>query len=332
MIPEPKRPAVERALRGAFGTTEFEDIRQLTEGLSSALIFRIVVRGRAYLLRVIMREDAMGDPTRQFACMKAGEEAGLAPRIRYAGVEDRVSITDFVNAKPFSKAEALVRMPATIRALHGLAPFPRLVNYLESMDGFISRFQAAKTLPESETADAFELYARARDAYPRLEADMVSSHNDLKPENVLFDGERVWLVDWEAGFLNDRYLDIAVVGNFVATDDAEEKLFLRGYFGAEPSGYQLARFYLMRQILHMSYAAVFLAFGTAGQPVDASAKVRDFRDFHDRVWSGEISLAGSEAKIEYARLHLKQALEEMHAPRFLDALRIVGDFQKHNRN
>ena len=50
MIPEDKKQAVERGLREAFGVTEFEDIRQLTEGLSSALIFRIVVRGTPYLL------------------------------------------------------------------------------------------------------------------------------------------------------------------------------------------------------------------------------------------------------------------------------------------
>src|SRR5580704_11367602 len=159
MIPEDKKPAVERGLREAFGVTEFENIQMLTAGLSSALIFRIVVQGRPYLLRVIMRTDAIADPTRQFACMRAGEQAGLAPRIWYTSVEDRVSITDFVNAKPFPKAEALRRMPATIRELHTLPAFPRTVQYLDAMDGFISRFQAAKTLPESETADAFDLYA-----------------------------------------------------------------------------------------------------------------------------------------------------------------------------
>jgi aminoglycoside phosphotransferase (APT) family kinase protein len=328
MIPEARKAAVERALRTAFGVTEFEDIRQLTVGLSSALIFRIVVRDRPYLLRVIMRSDAMGDPTRLFRYMKAGEDAGLAPKVWYTSVEDRVSITDFVNAKPFPKAEALRRMPATIRELHALPAFPRTVSYLDAMDGFISRFQAAKTLPESETADAFELYSQARDVYPHVEADMVSSHNDLKPENVLFDGERVWLVDWEAGFLNDRYLDISVVGNFVATNEAEEKLFLGGYFGTEPTEYQLARFYLMRQILHMSYAAVFLALRGSTTPVDATATVRGFREFHDRVWSGEISLAGTDAKIEYARVHLKQALAEMHAPRFEEAIRVVRNFHK----
>lgn len=332
MIPEDKQPLVERALRAAFGVSEFEEIRQLTVGLSSALIFQIVVQGRPYLLRVIMRTDAIADPTRQFACMKAGEEAGIAPRIWYASVEDRVSITDFVNAKPFSKAEALARVPRTIRTLHALPAFPRTVNYLDAMDRFIENFRVSNILPETETVDAFELYARVKEVYPRVEADMVSSHNDLKPENVLFDGERVWLVDWEAAFLNDRYLDLAVVGNFVATNDEEEKTLLRGYFGAEPTQYQLARFYLMRQILHMSYAAVFCLMRAAVQPVDATTRVRGYREFHDRVWAGEISLAGNDERVEYARAHLRQALEEMHAPRFAEAMRIVKDFHEHGRS
>src|SRR5215470_17898913 len=167
MIPEAKKPAVERALQTAFGVTEFEDIRQLTEGLSSALIFRIVVRGRPYLLRVITRTDAIGDPTRLFACMKAGEDAGIAPRVWYTSVGDRVSITDFVNAKPFPRANALALIPKTIRTLHGLPPFPRTVNYFDTMNGLIKKLRAAKLLPESETTDTFELYARVFDVYPR---------------------------------------------------------------------------------------------------------------------------------------------------------------------
>ncbi len=94
MIPEVKTEAVSRGLREAFGVTSFEDIYPMTKGLSSALVFRIVVRGSPYLLRIITRTDAINDPTRQFACMSAGAEAGIAPRVWYTSIQDRISITD----------------------------------------------------------------------------------------------------------------------------------------------------------------------------------------------------------------------------------------------
>src|SRR5262249_9159598 len=65
--------------------------------------------------------------------------------------------------------------------------------------------------------------------------DMVSSHNDLfKPDNILFDGQRVWLVDWEAAFRNDRYADLAVVANLVVANEAEERVYLREYSEHRP--------------------------------------------------------------------------------------------------
>ena len=60
---------------------------------------------------------------------------------------------------------------------------------------------------------------------------MVSSHNDLKPQNIRFDGKHIWLVDWESAFLNDRYADLAVVANFFVKDEAHEEEYLTTYFG-----------------------------------------------------------------------------------------------------
>jgi thiamine kinase-like enzyme len=325
MIPEAKKAAVERGLREAFDVSEIEEIRMLTAGLSSALVFRIVVKGRPYLLRVITRTDAMNDPTRQFACMKSGADAGIAPRVFYASIEDRISITDFVEARPFAAKEAIVRLPVTLRTVHGLPAFPKVVNYIAAVDGFIQKFKEAKILPEGETEELFERYARVQSVYPRNDAEMVSSHNDLKPENILFDGARVWLVDWEAAFLNDRYFDLAVVANFVVKSEAEEEVSLRAYFGEAAGEYRLARFYLMRQITHMSYAMVFLRLGAGGKALEANAQAAQFREFHDGIWEGEISLVSDEAKVAYGRVHLKQALENMRTVRFEEALRVVAD-------
>ncbi|MGA9882247.1 MAG: phosphotransferase [Candidatus Acidiferrales bacterium] len=324
MIPEPKQAAVARALQHAFGVPEFEDIRILTGGLSTALVFRIVVRGKPYVLRVIMREDAMSDPTRQFACMKVAQDAGLAPRIWYASVEDRISITDFVEVKPWPENPA--RLTAeTIRNIHSLPPFPKLLNYLDALDGFVSRFQERKILPENLTEELFRLYAELARVYPRNNSDHVSCHNDLKPENLLFDGNRIWVVDWEASFLNDRYLDLAVPANFFVRDDAGVETYLRAYFGEPPGDYRRARFFLMQQIAHMGYAMVFmLLVARSGTPIDPSLDAPDFNDFHQRLLSGEVSLAGDEARAQYAKLHLNRALQNMRTERFADALALVS--------
>jgi thiamine kinase-like enzyme len=151
------------------------------------------------------------------------------------------------------------------------------------------------------------------------------SENDLKPENVLFDGARVWLVDWEAAFLNDRYFDLAVVANFVVTNVAEEEAFLRAYFGEVAGEYRQARFYLMRQIAHMAYAMVFMRLGSGGKAIEPNAKAPGFRDFHNRIWVGEVSLVTDEAKLRYGTVHMNQILHNMRTVRFQNALRIVSD-------
>lgn len=333
MIPEARKEAVARALRKAFGVTEFEDIRMMTAGLSSALVFRITTRGCPYLLRIVTDTAAAvgpgrGDQTNHFACMKLAAQAGIGPRVWYASTEDRVSITDFIEARPFPRSEALARLPTTLRTLHALPPFPRVVNYLEVMDGLVRKFEAAKILPESETGLLLEGYRRVASVYPRHVSDLVSSHNDMKPENVLFDGDHVWLVDWEAAFRNDRYLDLAVVANFVVANDAEEEAFLRTYFGEAPGEYRHARLYLMRQLLHVFYPVFLMLLSLRGKSIDLNRKAPGFRDFHNRIWAGEVSLAVDEAKVQYARVHMNQFLENARNVRFHDALRIVSDSQK----
>ncbi len=325
MIPPEKSAAVARALEQTFGVSQFEDIRILTQGLSSALVFRITVQRRPYLLRLITKTDVMNDPTRQFACMTSAAHAGLAPKVHYTSIEDRLSLADFVEAIPFPLAQALTRIPETLRALHALPPFPR-ATVPDALDAFVRRFEQANLLPASETGPVLACMAELDAVYPR-ETEMVSCHHDLKPENILFDGQRVWLVDWEAAFLDDRYFDLAVAANFVVTNEAEERIYLEHYFGVPPSPSQLARFHLMQQRMHLFYAVVFLLLGSVGKPLDLSQPVSAFRDFHNRIWNGNLSLAGAEEKILYGRVHWHQLRHNLGQPRLGEALRIVSGYE-----
>ncbi len=335
MIPQDKLEPVTRALREAFAVTEVEDIDAITKGRSKALVYRVIVRGTPFLLRIIMRTE---DPTlpHHFACMKIAADAGLAPRVLYTSMEDRLSITDFVKTAPFSMKDALVRMPATLRALHALPPFPKradelntsctfLLNKGVAAEGFIQRVRAANIFPAREGAELFARFEQIVAAYSRRESDMVSSHNDLfKPDNILFDGSRIWLVDWEAAFLNDRYADLAVVANMVAGGDDEEKAFLQEYLGEAPDEDQSARLFLMRQLAHAFYAMGFLLLGSHGTSINWSERVPEFKDLRRQVWLGEVNMADGPSKIVYGRANLEQLLENVSRARFTESLRIVS--------
>jgi len=332
MIPPEKTEPVARGLREAFGVTAFEDISRITGGHTSSLVFRIIVRGSPYLLKVITRAE---DPTRHYTSMKAAADAGVAPRVCYTSAEDRISITDFVEAKPLPVSEGLVRLPAVLRTLHALAPFGRapfnttctfLLNKGPALDGFLQQFRAANILPAAESEELFARYAEVAAVYPHDAAEMVSSHNDVfKPDNILFDGRQVWLVDWEAAFLNDRYADLAVMANLVVTNDEEELAYLQAYFGNAIDRYRRARFHLMQQLAHVFYTMAFLLLGSAGQPIDWTTPVPDFGDYHRRMWAGRVDLADKDVKVVYGRVHYERLLRNVQQARYRDALKTVAD-------
>jgi thiamine kinase-like enzyme len=332
MIPQENIAGATRGLNEAFGVAAFDQILDLTQRPGSNRAFRIVVRGSAYLLRINTRA---GDMARHFSSMQAAAEAGLAPRVRYASAEDRISITDFVEAVPFPVTDALRRIPAALRLLHALPPFPVspfnttctfLLNKGPMLDGFLQTFRAANTLPERDFKELLAQYARIAAAYSSLEPDLAPSHNDLfKPDNILFDGSRLWLVDWEAAFQNDRYADLAVVANMLVANEAEEQIYLEEYFGAPPDSYQAARFYLMKQLAHIFYAMAFLSLGSAGKPVDWSESVPGYSDFQRRFWTREVELADNHSKTVYGRVHWEQLWHNLRQPRFDEALRIVAN-------
>jgi thiamine kinase-like enzyme len=324
MIPQEKSAAVSRALQQAFGTTTLENISRMTRGLSSDLVFRIVIKGSLYLLRIMTRINEQMDPHRIYACMVAASDAGLTPRVLYTSTGDGVSITEFIDDVSLPASQATQLLPRTLRSLHALPPFPREFNYVTAHNAFIWRLRTAALLPQNEIDEAFARYQQLCATYPRLDADMVSSHMDLKRDNILFDGHRIWLVDWQAAFRNDRYFDLAVAANYLIVSDTDESTYLEHYFGQPPDKYQQARFFLMRQALHMLSAAVFLILGSAGKPIAEIEDLPSFEEFHQLIWSGVIYLSDRNQQLVSGMVHWNRFLHNLRQPRFAESLLTIS--------
>ena len=67
MIPENKQTAVKVALQTAFGVTSYNDIKRITIGLSTALIYRIVVKNKPYLMRIAPTDSKFYKLFRKYA-------------------------------------------------------------------------------------------------------------------------------------------------------------------------------------------------------------------------------------------------------------------------
>ena len=332
-IPESKLPAVQKALTSIFNHSEIEDIQLLTGGLSSALVYRITVESKNYLLRIVMRVDEVHDPQRQHICMGLAASDNIAPHVYYSDDVDALAITDFVQAKPIRegyalKQELITALGNTIKAIHGLPLFPNLVNFLDGVDTFIQQFKALQMFPEHVTAEYFSLYAEIQKVYPRYDTDLVSSHNDLNPNNILFDGKKIWVIDWEAAFQNDRYVDLAIVAQPYVNDEQDEAIFLQTYFGPALDDYKKARFFLMQQICRMYYAMIMLKLAAAQKSADhrhdANMDQPDMAEFGAMLMSGKILLDTYEGKLQYGKILLNIMLSAMKTERFKAAIKIMG--------
>jgi thiamine kinase-like enzyme len=332
-IPEIKLPAVKKALTSLFNHSEVEDIQLLTGGLSSALVYRLTIESKNYLLRIVMRADEMHDPQRQHICMSLAASANIAPHVYYSNDGDGLAITDFVQAKPLregfaSKQELITVLGNTIKAIHALPLFPKLVNFLDGVDIFIQQFNALHMFPEHTLAEYFSLYAEIQKAYPRYDTDLVSSHNDLNPNNILFDGKQIWVIDWEAAFQNDRYVDLAIMAQPYVSDAQDEAIYLQTYFGAALDEYKKARFFLMQQICRMYYAMIMLRLAAAQKPVDhlhdANMDQPGMAEFGAMLMSGQVLLDTYEGKLRYGKILLNIMLSAMKTDRFKAAIKIMS--------
>ncbi|MFZ5783165.1 MAG: phosphotransferase [Pseudomonadota bacterium] len=227
---------------------------------ASAANYRLEVGGRPYLLRLESpRRDEVRDPQRAYACMKVAADAGLAPPVRHADPAAGVAITDFLPARPLSEhpggpPRLMQALGALVRRLQAVPRFPAVgVDHLTILDRNFERLLETGLFAPGLLDRHRAGFDRIREAYRWDAAGLVSSHNDLNPHNILFDGERLWLIDWETAYGNDPLVDPATLLLFLADSRELELALVRACLGREPDRRVLARLALARLLVRFFY-------------------------------------------------------------------------------
>jgi thiamine kinase-like enzyme len=144
------------------------------------------------------------DRANECAVLRAAAAAGLAPAVHACEPSCGLLVTRFIDGRTWTAAD--VQRTGNLRRV------------------------GERLLAHDATAEL--LAERAAAAFARIGDGgygTVMCHNDLHPLNLLDDGDRLWLVDWEYGGCGNPLFDVA---SFLALHDlgpAGTELFLDAY-------------------------------------------------------------------------------------------------------
>jgi thiamine kinase-like enzyme len=203
---------------------------------------RIAHHPRVILLR---RSHARAAPP-------AAHAAGLSPEVIHA--EPGALVMRFVEgqtlaAEDVRRPETLPRVVDLVRRCHRELPGHLRGPVLTFWPFHVLRDYAA-TLRQGRSrwlAEVPRLIATAERVERELgPTEVVFGHNDLLPSNLIDDGARLWLIDWDYAGFSTPVFDLANLATNAELEPDEERILLRLYFGAEPDPGLLRRFAGMR--------------------------------------------------------------------------------------
>jgi hypothetical protein len=141
----------------------------------------------------------------------------------------------------------------------------------------------------------------------------------------MFDGERLWLVDWELAFRNDPLVDIAIVTTELAETEELEGVLLEAAFGMVPKRSYRARLKVVRLLTRLFYGGVVLENFINTPRVEPDANVAEFTptSFRQAVADGKLASGSQEVAYAFGKMSLTAFIDGLAQPSFKDDLALA---------
>jgi len=169
---------------------------------------------------------------RERAASRAAFEAGLSPEVVHT--EPGITVLRFIDGRTFSEADMR-------------ADIPRLVSVLRTCHREVGRkvrgpaniFWPFHVIRDyARLLDAEARYAPLADELEQVQVPLpiVFGHHDLLPGNLMDDGKRLWLIDWEYGAFGTPMFDLANLSSNGQFAPEEDGMLLDAYFEGKVTG------------------------------------------------------------------------------------------------
>lgn len=190
---------------------------------------RHVVRfGKDYPFHHVLRE-------REIMTARAAHEAGFGPKVEHSA--PGVMVSAFLAARTFAADDVRANaesVAALLRRFHEAMPAhvtgPGFMFWpFHVIRDYARTLEAGKSRMSAQVPRYLKLCRVLEAAQTPL--PIVFAHNDLLPANILDDGERLWLIDFEYAGFSTAMFDLAGTTSNAGFSGEQADDFLAGYFG-----------------------------------------------------------------------------------------------------
>lgn len=229
-------------------------------------MYAVTTSNGEYVLRLPGRGVDDSVWTQHMLILRRAADMEVAPRIVHVDEDARAVVSERISgvplpavlADPAIRQHAIADLVARLRALHT-----------------IERAGVFERDPVNFARGIWELQ-RQRDGFPPWAGDLQSafdelaalltrdtrrvvSHNDVNPGNVLWDGARTWLVDWEVAALGHPYYDLAALVTFLGLDAQQANALLKLQEQSPLDDQAFTTLAALRKLVALAIGNVFLS-------------------------------------------------------------------------
>lgn len=246
-------------------------VTPIAAGMSGAGVYRVETGDEPMVLKVTTHDEPAATWRRTLHVQQVAAAAGIAPQVFHADEHRRAVLSALIVDRgfpaqlgnPATRGAAVVALGQMLAKLHAL-PIPRDAIAADPQAALGAIWQSIAShggIPEFVRQTVEQLLA---DAPPASTAIRVMSHNDVNPSNLVFDGERVMLLDWQTAAPNDPYYDLAAIALFFRFDDETCRQLIAAHDGARVESVPAAFIFFRRCAAVLSGVAALRAARMSG--------------------------------------------------------------------
>lgn len=297
---------------------EILDQQTTPYGMSGAIVRSVTTQRGNYILRIFHGDQTTWEHS--LAAQRLAAEHGIAPSLLHVDEARHATVSQKITALPFAAALAqpamqqavLASLTAQLATLHALPAAGLVINHPLV---FARTVWTSQYMRPGFPAWATPLATRLAAIETVLARDdrLVLSHGDLNPTNILWDGTRVWLVDWDGAGMCHPYMDLATLANFLGLPDTPALGLLAMQEQVPVKMDQQITFKACRDLARIAYGSVFMELVPDLTRITFASldETATLSQCFARVTTGELNLADDEARGLIGAAFYRQCMESM---------------------